>query len=358
MKNNKFIQISAPDTTCSFSAFKELMETTEEILNLENIGIHEKPKPSEVEDITVAGLKKATGKVCCFKPTDIKLVSGVQFPDIKIQRSYGVEVKSSQSGWTSIGSSIIESTRIPDIEEIYMVFANLHSKPALFKCRPYQDVLTDIKVTHSPRYEINMETNRSIFDILGVPYNQFRLKEDKAKIELAQIYARKKLLEMGRKEMPWWIKDLKDNSSQGNIKLWNELSGEEKKRLAVQCMILFPSVVNPKQSPTKYNDATLWLCSYYQIVSPNIRDIFSAGGQEPFIYENIKYMMPRVYCKVRDNLGEIRNMIEFPDEDMAVQMDIYNPSLIRRSSSDRFLFWLNQISCESKKLPLIEFLEI
>lgn len=354
MKNQNFISISIPETS-SLQAFRELMKTTEEILNTENIGIHEKPKPSEIEKITLKGLKEATSKVSCFKPSDIKLVSGINFPDIRIQRSYGVEVKSSQSGWTSIGSSIIESTRIPSIEEIYMVFANLRSKPAEFQCRPYEDVLIDIKVTHSPRYEIDMNAKKTIFDILGVPYNEFRVKEDKTKIELAQIYARKKFLEMGRKEMPWWIKDLKDNSSQGNIRLWNELSIEEKRKLLIQCMILFPSIVNPKPSPTKYNDATLWLCSYYQIVSPNIRDIFSAGGQETFFHNEIKYLIPRVYCKVRDNLREIREMIELPPQDLKVQMDIYNPLLSGKSSSERFLFWIKQIFVNNK-LPLLDFL--
>ena len=44
-------------------------------------------------------------------------------------------------------------------------------------------------------------------------------------------------------------------------------------------MILFPEALNPAHSMTKYNNTTLWLCSYNQVVNPNIRDLYSAGGK-------------------------------------------------------------------------------
>ncbi|RHB46846.1 hypothetical protein [Exiguobacterium sp. AM39-5BH] len=42
------------------------------------------------------------------------------FPDIIIGGKFGVEVKTSKSGWKSLGSSIMESTRIPGVEHIAM----------------------------------------------------------------------------------------------------------------------------------------------------------------------------------------------------------------------------------------------
>ena len=41
-----------------------------------------------------------------------------------------------------------------------MLFGKLGGKTAEFKCRPYEDCLSDIAVTHSPRYLINMELTK------------------------------------------------------------------------------------------------------------------------------------------------------------------------------------------------------
>ena len=92
-----------------------------------------------------------------FRVEEIRLVSAQYFPDIIAEKYYGVEVKSTKENhWTSTGSSIVESTRDKNVENIYMLFGKLGGKTAEFKCRPYEDCLSDIAVTHSPRYLINM----------------------------------------------------------------------------------------------------------------------------------------------------------------------------------------------------------
>ncbi|MFC1693851.1 hypothetical protein ACFL1R_10130 [Candidatus Latescibacterota bacterium] len=86
----------------------------------------------------------------------IMLISGHKFPDIVIREYYGVEVKTSkQNYWKSTGNSILESTRIDNVERIYIFFAKL-TDPLEFKYRLYQDCLYDVAVTHSPRYLIVM----------------------------------------------------------------------------------------------------------------------------------------------------------------------------------------------------------
>ena len=356
MKEKKYIRVPVSHASQSVEAFKDLMGETETILNELEIPKSRKPKPSDVEFLTVDALKKATSLVPCFNPSDIKLVSGLQFPDITVEKFYGVEVKTSQSGWSSIGSSIIESTRIPNVEYIYMVFGNLKDNPARFKCKPYDQVLTDIKVTHSPRYEIDMNASETVFDLMEISYDLFRREPDHKKIELAQIYTRKKLRERGNREMPWWIKNFNDNNSQGNIRLWNDLSLGEKKSMTIQCMILFPEVLDPRPSHTKYNGSTLWLCSYHQIVSPNIRDIFSAGGQIEFVHDKRIYKIPRVFGRVKEYLSDIEEILRNPDDEFSVQMTVYNPSLLKISPEKRFNYWLSQILRRREDLPIEGFL--
>lgn len=87
----------------------------------------------------------------------ILLVSGASFPDIIANKFYGVEVKSTNKNhWSSIGSSILESTRNQNVERIFLTFGKLGA-PVTFMSRPYEECLSGISVTHYPRYQINME---------------------------------------------------------------------------------------------------------------------------------------------------------------------------------------------------------
>ena len=92
--------------------------------------------------------------VKCSKNTifenSIELVSSKYFPDIVINKYYGVEVKSSQKDFKTLGGSILESTRKEDIERIFLVFGKLKT-PVEFKARAYEECLYDVAVTHYPR---------------------------------------------------------------------------------------------------------------------------------------------------------------------------------------------------------------
>ena len=231
--------------------------------------------------------------------------------------------------------------------------------PSRFLCKPYGDVLTDIKVTHSPRYAINMMAKHSLFEEMedGMTYDKFRCLSDQQKIEKAQIFARNKFEKNNSNEMPWWIKDLKDNSIHDTIKLWNSLEMTEKDTLISQCMILFPEVIYPYPSNSKYNRATLWLSSYHQIVSPNIRDNFSAGGKK--IFDNSKtgqIKIPAVFGKVKEHLNTIFKNLVSPSEDFLVQLEIYNPDLFATHKDKRFEKWLSLISDTVPQYPIIDYL--
>ena len=61
-----------------------------------------------------------------------------------------------------------------------LVIGKLGGNPPEFRCRPYQEVLYDIAVTHSPRYLINMELQdgETIFDKMKTTYDEFRANEN------------------------------------------------------------------------------------------------------------------------------------------------------------------------------------
>ena len=203
-----------------------------------------------------------------FDASEVELISGQRFPDIVAEKYYGIEVKSTKEDhWTSTGSSILETTRIENVDDIYMLFGKLGGNIPQFKCRPYQDVLYDIAVTHSPRYLINMEisTKDSIFEKMGISYDEFRTSPDS--ISKVRQYYKEQAKQHKRQEMPWWITSENVESAYSfNIKLWNSLESREKRDLQTKCMILFPEALNPARSMTKYNNTTLWLCSIIKLL--------------------------------------------------------------------------------------------
>ena len=120
-----------------------------------------------------------------------------------------MEVKSTKAdSWTSTGSSIVESTRIKEVESIYMLFGKLGGEHAEFRCRPYEQCLSNIAVTHSPRYLIDMNLEDTVFDKMKVEYNTFRLLEETEKIAKVRDYYKKVYATKGKGktyQMPWWM---------------------------------------------------------------------------------------------------------------------------------------------------------
>ena len=100
----------------------------------------------------------------------IELVSGQRFPDIVAKQYYGIEVKTTiKNHWKTTGNSVFEGTRVDGVERIFMFFAKL-ADPIEFRCRPYEDVLSEVVVTHSPRYliDMNLAQGQTIFDKIRV----------------------------------------------------------------------------------------------------------------------------------------------------------------------------------------------
>lgn len=94
----------------------------------------------------------------------IELIGGQKFPDIVAKRFYGIEVKTTtQNHWKTTGNSVLESTRVENVERIFMLFAKL-AAPIEFRCRPYEECLSEVVVTHSPRYliDMNLEIGKTI----------------------------------------------------------------------------------------------------------------------------------------------------------------------------------------------------
>lgn len=237
----------------------------------------------------------------------LSLVSGQRFPDILINKYYGVEVKSTKDDqWKIIGGSVAEGTRIDSVENIFLMFGKLH-KPVEFKTRRYQECLYDIAVTHSPRYKIDMDLKigETIFDKMGIDYDTLR-KEDNPIDEVVKYF--RSTLKPG--ERLWWVpgESIEEKSIPLKIKLWNTLTPEEKQKFKLLGLIYYPEIFS--NSSHKYERFILWLVTEYGIVSTSTRDTFSAGGQIVVQINSERFTsVPRLFKHIIDNVDYIKHIL-------------------------------------------------
>ncbi|MDR0600097.1 MAG: hypothetical protein LBG84_08470 [Treponema sp.] len=246
-----------------------------------------------------------------FKDT-VKFMGGHKFPDVIIDNRCGVEVKTTkQNQWISTGNSVLETTRIEGMENIFIYFAKLDA-PAGFKYRKYQDCLYDIAVTHSPRYLINMDLERgkSIFDKMKIDYNQFRNLESPIKTYINYL---RKNLKPG--EEPWWINNEDENAVRPVIRIYSKLDREEKNKIVTEAFILFPEIFG--NSPVKYQRLSTWLVTKHGVVDPSLRDRFTAGGRTDITMgNNIYRRVPRIFKVLSGTISSVARVIETMPDDL------------------------------------------
>jgi hypothetical protein len=288
----------------------------------------------DLEPFIADNLSKSA-KGSSFEGT-IKIIGGQKFPDIVANKYYGVEVKSTkQDHWVTTGNSVLESTRVEDVERIYMMFGKL-ADPIQFKCRPYEDCLSEVVVTHSPRYLIDMDlkVGNTIFDKIGLPYDKLRIFDPPLKPILEYYHN-----QVRPGQQVWWL----SGSSSIIIKLWNSLSILEREDVKVKGFVFFPSVFSNRSD--KFNEFVLWLVQTQSVVCPNVRDIYTAGGQVSFTLNGNRYKnVPRIIGNALVRLGEIKELIDTID--IGTLSKYWQTKVSRKSA---FAKWISVVDREVKK---------
>jgi hypothetical protein len=280
----------------------------------------------------------------------IELIGGQKFPDIVAKKYYGIEVKTTtQNHWKTTGNSVLESTRIDNVERIFMLFAKL-ATPIEFRCRPYEEVLSEVVVTHSPRYliDMNLAQGKTIFDKMEIPYDTLRKKENPIR-PIVDYYKSK--LKPG--EELWWM-DAENNSKASNIviRIWNNLSLKEKQELKNKAMVYFPELFG--NSNDKFGRLAIWLVTRETVVCPNVRDLFTAGGKSNYIIETDAYQkVPRIFLNLFDS---IPNIIEIIMQTSSFELSEYWK--IQTTDKTKLFDWINLITENSKKIQDAKHLNI
>jgi hypothetical protein len=279
----------------------------------------------------------------------IECIGGQKFPDIIAKKYYGIEVKTTtQNHWKTTGNSVLESTRVDNVERIFMLFAKLAS-PIEFRCRAYEECLSEVVVTHSPRYliDMNLEKGKTIFDKIKMPYDTLRKKDNPIK-PIVDYYKTK--LKPG--EDLWWMDQ--DNSRASNIviKTWSNLIAKEKEIIKNKAMVYFPELFS--NSGDKFGRLAIWLVTREGVVCHNLRDSFTAGGKGQIligkkIYKNI----PRILLNLFSNLSYI---IETISETSAIELSEYWN--IKTNDKKKISDWIELVSNQSKKISDAKHLNV
>lgn len=199
------------------------------------------------------------------------------FPDIVIGE-FGVEVKFTEKDtWRSVANSIFESKRENEVKHIYVLFGKMGGAKPEVKWGRYEECVMHVRTSHMPRFEVEINTEKSLFARMGVTYDEFRFSSLEEKMKRIRQYARSRLKEG---EHLWWLEDKPEpeHTLPLGVKLYMRLPQEEKRKLRAEAALLCPQIVKPSRSKNKYNDATMYLLTYHGVLCPQARDLFSAGS--------------------------------------------------------------------------------
>lgn len=280
---------------------------------------------------------------------------GHAFPDIVLDcpdgNKYGIEVKSTKSNqWKINGNSVMGSTSADNIIETYIFFGKLVKGAPDFKVRRYEECISDVAVTHSPRYKIDMELldGETFFDKAHIPYETIKNSDDP--ISLVKDYYR----EQG--STAWWLTE----SAPPIIKLFNELSDEEKSKYCAYGFAYFPEILSVLQC--KYHNFAIWLISEHSIVATNIRDFFSASGRERLtLHGNTYENVPKVYKTLFDLKSYVIEILNFTKAEELCDKWGYSRS-VNNNLSDKLDAWLSIIETrrmqnnQSKSIDTIQLI--
>ncbi len=268
-----------------------------------------------------------------------------EFPDIVANGYFGIEVKATKKDdWTSIGNSVLESSRIDTVEKIYLFFGKLGGSPDI-KYRNYENCLSGISVTHYPRYQINMllADEDSIFRKMGTDYDTIRNSDNP--VSPIRTYYK---AQMKEGDSLWWIgDDIEDMPALSPvIRNLSSLDNDARDEIKAGIFAYFPEIFS--NGTKKFERIPAYLASQYGVVTSNLRDYFTAGGQVELSHNGTTMRVPQVVSEALRLSKKIEACLENKNE---VQMSNYWLKHIEGFTTAKQA-WLDEIDRQSTSMEL------
>ena len=238
------------------------------------------------------------------------------FPDVRIKdrsgKWWGIEVKSTTQGsWKINGNSIVGESRALDLEDVYVVFGKIKRANSEFRFKRLEDSVSGVAVTHSPRFLIDLDQNPNdtLFKQLKMTMRDFEQSKNPIKI-IADYYQ-----SLGKEA--WWLPESSksEETSPFIIRFFKDLPQCEKDGLIGYAIVHYPEVLMPK-STKKYNRFMKYLAVSKSILSPSLRDIFTAGGKFETEIDGKKIRLPHVFETIKRYKSTIQTELAIGDKDI------------------------------------------
>lgn len=195
------------------------------------------------------------------------------FPDVLVN-GFGVEVKYTQSrSWLGTANSIFEGMRDSSTSQIYLVFCRA-DLPEI-RWRRYEDCIKGVRISHSPRYMIDMDISESFFDDLGIPYADFITYSIREKMAHVREHVKARISEH---EKLWWIDEENSHTLPLQVRIYRLLPTDVKVKLRAETALMCPQIFKGSRQKGKYDQAAIYLLTQHGVVAPQIRDLFTAGS--------------------------------------------------------------------------------
>lgn len=235
-----------------------------------NTGVYRDPKKFE------GTVLKALQKAC--QSTNVNAKEAFHqhaFPDL-IVNGFGVEVKhTTKNSWVAVGNSIFEGMRDKNAKKIYLIYGKMGGWPEV-RWKRYEECVTHVRISHAPRFVIEMENPSSFFETIGVSYANFCKKPPIDKMAHVRSYVRDKHPD----EQIWWLEDREEpeHALPMTVRIYRTLPNEEKRKLRAESALLCPEIVQGASNRGKYDRAGVYLITQHGVFAPQLRDLYSAGS--------------------------------------------------------------------------------
>ena len=278
------------------------------------------------------------------------------FPDI-VLGNVGIEVKYTEADtWRCIANSVLETNKVQSVKHIAVVYCKMGGTPEV-RYDDWEHAVMHVRTSHVPRFEIEIGTERSLFSIMGISYDDFSSLEMQDKMVYIRNYARGRLK---KGEHLWWLDDSEssNHSFSLNVRLFTNLDQSEKDKVRAEGALLCPQIVLPSHNRTKYNDVVTFLMTYHGILCHQARDLYSAGSAAG-VGGNGKKKKTKIDHLLKDKdfdglyiartLSLVEDQIKAAAEYLEDQLFIeyWGDGIARkvdlRSSRSKLKYWLNQV---------------
>ncbi len=184
---------------------------------------------------------------------------------------------------------------------------------------------------------------------MNISYNEFHKADPHRKMESLRQHKRK---DLGQDVALWWLPQKDEPNEQDErkllIRLFSSLPSSEKFRIRANIMALFPEIFS--SSGRKFSRIPTWLASRYGIVSPNIRDHFTAGGKKNIVFDGNSYLLPAILGRLDKSFDLAHKFIVSADQ---YEIDKYWDNLNLTypwQENEIILAWIEVVSENSKNL--------